>query len=159
MFDISNLKYTTEHIVEISGFLVVCYSICNFQIIQTEYTCLALAATNSFYRIMINSYSMEDTLIELTSQDLEHFIPPVSMEDVISVFVAYDISFIRNFSSDLYYVEMVDGEPLVPLNPMGSYSPGIEKLFDLMSRERMNMLSYREGKIWCSYFQVNSEDL
>jgi hypothetical protein len=102
---------------------------------------------------------MHDTQIELTKYDLEHFIPPVLKEDIINVFIAYDISFIRNFSSDLYYVEMVDGEPLVPLNPMGSYPPGIEKLFDLMSRERISLLSYKEEKLWCSYFHVNSEDL
>ena len=108
---------------------------------------------------MVNSYSMEDALIQITDQDLQYFVPPVSMEEIISVFNAYDISFIRNFSSDLYYVEMVDGEPLVPSNPMGSYPPGIEKLFDLMTRERISMLSFRKEKLWCSYFQVNSEDL
>ncbi|WMW24673.1 hypothetical protein RE474_11375 [Methanolobus sediminis] len=102
---------------------------------------------------------MDNTLIELTEQDMEQFIPPASMEDTIAVFIAYDISFIRNFSSDLYYVEMVDGEPLVPSNPMGSYPPGIEKLFDLMARERISMLSYSDGKLCCSYFQVNSEVL
>jgi hypothetical protein len=102
---------------------------------------------------------MDNTLTELTEQDLNHFIPSVSMQDIVAVFIAYDISFIRNFSSDLYYVEMVDGEPLVPLNPMGSYPPGIEKLFDLMARERISMLSYRDEKLWCSYFRVNNEDL
>jgi hypothetical protein len=30
---------------------------------------------------------------------------------------------------------------------------GIEKLFDLMMQERINMLRYREGKLWCSCFQ------
>ena len=29
----------------------------------------------------------------------------------------------------MFYVEMVDGEPLVPMNPKGAYPPGIERLF------------------------------
>ncbi|MBP1908657.1 hypothetical protein [Methanolobus bombayensis] len=102
---------------------------------------------------------MHDNLIELDDHHLQHSIPTLSINDVIDIFIAYDVSFIRNFGSDLYYVEMVDGEPLVPMNAMGSYPPGIEKLFDLMTRERMNMLSYRGEKLWFSYFPVNDEDL
>ncbi|SFM20178.1 hypothetical protein [Methanolobus profundi] len=102
---------------------------------------------------------MDNELTELGDNELEHFIPSITTNDLMDIFQAYDISFIRYFGSDLFYVEMVDGEPLVPLNPKGSYPQGIERLFDLMARERLSMLSYKDEKFLCSYFPVDSNDL
>ncbi|WP_340818684.1 hypothetical protein [Methanolobus sp. WCC4] len=102
---------------------------------------------------------MENELTELADQDIERFMVPVKRKDIIDIILAYDISFIRNFGSDLFYVEMVDGEPLVPMNPNGPYPPGIEKLFDLMVGERMSMLSYKGEKLSVSYFPVDENSL
>lgn len=98
---------------------------------------------------------MEDELTEIEDHDLEQFTVSISRKDMIDIFIAYDISFIRNFGSDLFYVQMVDGEPLVPMHPKGAYPPGIEKLFDILTRGRMSMLKYKGGKLLVSYFPVD----
>ncbi|WP_319508070.1 hypothetical protein [uncultured Methanolobus sp.] len=102
---------------------------------------------------------MDNELTGLEDIELEHYSPPISKKDIIDIIIAYDISFIRNFGSDLFYVEMVDGEPLVPMNPKGVYPPGIERLFSLMARERISMINYRAEKLMKSYFPVNNNDL
>lgn len=102
---------------------------------------------------------MEHELTELVSYDLDHYVPKMSVADIIDIFQAYDIRFIRNFGSDLFYVEMVDGEPLVPMHPQSAYPPGIEKLFDFMTRERISMLSHKDEMIMKSYFSVDGDSL
>ncbi len=102
---------------------------------------------------------MDDEFTELNTHDLEYHSHEISKKDIIDIFLAYDISFIRYFGSNLFYVEMVDGEPLVPAHPMGAYPPGIERLFDLMAKERLNMLSCENGKLMISRFPVNNDEL
>ncbi|WP_292469675.1 hypothetical protein [Methanolobus sp.] len=102
---------------------------------------------------------MENELTELKDNDLEHFNLLISIKDISDIFIAYDLRFISYFGSDLFYVEMVDGEPLVPMHPKSAYPPGIEKLFDLMAREKINLLSYEDEKIMKSHFPVNTSDL
>ncbi|WMW22560.1 hypothetical protein RE476_01710 [Methanolobus mangrovi] len=102
---------------------------------------------------------MDNELTEMEDVELEHYIPAISKKDIIDIIIAYDISFIRNFGSDLFYVEMVDGEPLVPMNPRGDYPPGIERLFSLMARERISIISYKNEKLVKAYFPVNNNDL
>lgn len=102
---------------------------------------------------------MRNELTDLLDHDLEHYTPQISKKEIIDIFIAYDIRFIRYFGSDMFYVEMVDEEPLVPLHPKSSYPPGIERLFDLMTRERISLISYKDGKLMKSYFPINSSDL
>ncbi len=134
LFDISSLKYTTKNIL--------------FQIY-----------THLFFMDVVTLYSMDNELTELEDIDLEHYTPAISKKDIIDIIIAYDIRFIRNFGSDMFYVEMFDGEPLVPMHPKAAYPAGIERLFDLMARERISMISYRDKKLMKSYFLVNSNDL
>ncbi|MDG6244059.1 MAG: hypothetical protein QCH31_06665 [Methanolobus sp.] len=98
---------------------------------------------------------MDNKLTELKDNDLEQYAQGISKKEVIDIFLAYDIHFIRYFGSDLFYVEMLDGEPLVPVHPGSSYPPGIEGLFDLMARERINMLKYVDEKMMKSCFPVD----
>ncbi|WP_407356049.1 hypothetical protein [Methanolobus sp. WCC5] len=102
---------------------------------------------------------MDSELTELKGSDLEHYAPAISKKEIIDIFLAYDIRLIRYFGSDLFYVEMIDGEPLVPVHPGSSYPPGIERIFDLMARERINMLSYGNEKMMKSCFPVDSTTL
>ncbi len=102
---------------------------------------------------------METELTELEDDDIQYYGPRISIKEIIDIFIAYDIGFIRNFGSDMFYVEMVDGEPMIPVHPMSAYPPGIEKLFDLMVREKLKMLSYKDEKLMKSRFSVNNIDL
>ncbi len=108
---------------------------------------------------VVTLYYMDNELNELEDIDLESYTPPISKKDIIDIIIAYDIRFIRNFGSDMFYVEMVDGEPLVPMHPRGAYPAGIERLFDLMVRERISMITYVDEKLMKSYFPVNINDL
>ena len=102
---------------------------------------------------------MDDELTALDVQDLNYSASSLSIGEIKAVFTAYDVHFIRNFGSDLFYVEMTDGEPLVPMNPKSSYPPGIEKIFDLMARGRISILICIDGEILKKYFQVDENEL
>ncbi|MEZ5333816.1 MAG: hypothetical protein R2741_00510 [Methanolobus sp.] len=71
----------------------------------------------AFFMSSLQLVHMEDELTALDEQDLNNSFSSLSIEEINSIFDAYDVHFIRNFGSDLFYVEMRDNEPLVPMHP------------------------------------------
>ncbi len=102
---------------------------------------------------------MEYITNEVVDADLEHITPRISKNGIIDIFIAYDLVLIRNFGSDMFYVEMVDGEPLLPMNTRNGYPPGIERLFDLMTKDSIIMLEFKNERLLKYYLPVGPDSL
>jgi hypothetical protein len=88
---------------------------------------------------------MKGNFVELEDDDFEFAKAPVSKDFIVKVFEEYSLSFISYFGSDFFYVEMMDGEPLLLVSMDGSYPQKIELIFDFMVTERISIIRFENG--------------
>ncbi|WP_406662368.1 hypothetical protein V7O66_06505 [Methanolobus sp. ZRKC3] len=88
---------------------------------------------------------MKGNFIEFQDHDFEFAKAPISKQFIIAAFEEHFLSFISYFGGDFFYVEMQDGEPLIPINLEGSYPEKIELIFDFMVTERISLIRYENG--------------
>jgi hypothetical protein len=88
---------------------------------------------------------MKGNFVELEDDDFEFAKAPVSKEFIREIFEEYSLSFISHFGLDFFYVEMMDGEPLLLVSMDGSYPHKIEMIFDFMVTECVGIIKYENG--------------
>ncbi|WP_406656988.1 hypothetical protein V7O62_00150 [Methanolobus sp. ZRKC2] len=90
---------------------------------------------------------MVEDLVEFQDEDFEFADAPMSKDFLIHVFNNYELKFIAYFGGDFFYVEMVDGEPFVPIYGGMYYVDEVELIMDFMVKERINIIRYEEGTL------------
>ncbi|MCD4820528.1 MAG: hypothetical protein K8R11_00265 [Methanococcoides sp.] len=83
--------------------------------------------------------------IEMTEKDLEFAKPPISVESIVSTFKKYDLRYIVIFADNMFYVAQQDLQPYHPMYVDNSYPEDIERIFDLMTVERIRKIEYING--------------
>lgn len=89
---------------------------------------------------------MED-LVDFQDEDFEFADAPMSKDFLIHVFKKYNLKYIAYFGGDMFYVEMMDGEPFVPLYGRMDYVDDVEFIMDFMARERVSIIRYDGGSM------------